>query len=80
MGVTDALTMGMEGVISIFIFLIIFGALLPTIIGTIENSSGVGLPQVTILIVSLLGLIFVVGVFMRLYKKITEPDRPEIQY
>lgn len=80
MGITDALTMGMEGVISIFIFLILFGALLPTIIGTIENSSGVGLPQVTILIVSLLGLIFVVGVFMRLYKKITEPDRPEIQY
>ena len=80
MGITDALTMGMEGVISIFIFLIIFGALLPTIIGTIENSSGVGLPQVTILVVSLLGLIFVVGVFMRLYKKITEPDRPEIQY
>jgi len=80
MGITDALTMGMEGVISIFIFLILFGALLPTIIGTIENSSGVGLPQVTILVVSLLGLIFVVGVFMRLYKKITEPDRPEIQY
>jgi len=80
MGITDALTMGMEGVISIFIFLILFGALLPTIIETINNTSGAGLPQVTILIVSLLGLIFVVGVFMRLYKKITEPDRPEIQY
>jgi len=80
MGITDALTMGIEGVISIFIFLILFGALLPSIIDTINNSSGLGLPQVTILIVSLLGLIFVVGVFMRLYKKITEPDRPEIQY
>jgi F0F1-type ATP synthase assembly protein I len=80
MGISSALTMGMEGIISIFIFLILFGALLPSIIDTINNTSGLGLPQVTILIVSLLGLIFVVGVFMRVYKTITEPDRPEIQY
>jgi hypothetical protein len=38
------------------------------------------LPGVTILIVSLLGLIFAVGIFMRIYKSLTEPDRPEIQY
>jgi len=80
MGISDALTMGVEGVVAIFIFLIFFGALLPSIIDTINNSTGIGLPQVTILIVSLLGLIFVLGVFMRLYKKITEPDRPELQY
>lgn len=80
MGISDALTMGMEGIIAIFIFLIMFGALLPSIVDTVNNTSGIGLPSVTILIVSLLGLIFVVGVFMRLYKKITEPDRPEIQY
>ena len=80
MGISDALTMGIEGVVAIFIFLIFFGALLPSIIDTINNSTGIGLPQVTILIVSLLGLIFVLGVFMRLYKKITEPDRPELQY
>jgi hypothetical protein len=53
----------------------------PSVIGTIQNNSTVmGLPEVTILIFSLLGLLFVLGLFMKMWKKLTEPDRPEMIY
>lgn len=81
MGVTDTLTFAVEGIIAIFIFIIFFSALAPSVIGYIQNnSSTIGLPEVTILIFSLLAMLFVLGIFMRLWKKLTEPDRPEIMY
>ena len=79
MGMTDALTFGIEGVIGIFIFMVLFTALLPMIIDTINNGSGVGMPGVTILIVSLLGLIFVAGVLLRMWKKVTGQDEQPSQ-
>jgi len=36
----------------------------------------IGLPQATILIFSLLALVFVLGIFMMMWKKITEPQQP----
>jgi hypothetical protein len=77
MGLSDALSFGIEGVIGIFIFIIFFTALAPTVIDYINNNSTViGLPQATILIFSLLALVFVVGIFMMMWKKITTPDQP----
>ena len=79
MGFNETLTFGIEAIIGIFIFFIIFTAFLPTLIGYIQNNSSVlGLPEATILIVSLFGLLFVLGVFMKLWKKLTEPDRPQV--
>ena len=81
MGVSETLTFGVEAVIAIFIFTIFFSAMAPSVIGTIQNNSTVmGLPEVTILIFSLLGLLFVLGLFMKMWKKLTEPDRPEMIY
>jgi len=81
MGFSDSLTLGIEIVMGILIFLAFLTALAPTVIGLIQNNSTViGLPEVTLLVFSLLGLIFVMGAFMKLWKKLTEPDRPEIQY
>jgi hypothetical protein len=77
MGLSDALSFGIEGIIGIFIFIIFFTALAPSVIDYINNNSTViGLPQATILIFSLLALVFVVGIFMMLWKKITEPQQP----
>lgn len=76
-GITDALTFGIEGVIGTFIFLIVFTAFLPSIIDTINNGSGFGLPQATILIVSLIGLIFVAGIALRIWKKVTGQDNEQ---
>jgi hypothetical protein len=77
MGLNDALSFGIEGVIGIFIFIIFFTALAPTVIDYINNNSTViGLPQATILIFSLLAIVFVIGIFMMLWKKITTPDQP----
>jgi len=79
MAFSDTLTFGIEAVMGIFIFFILFTALLPTIIGYIQNNSTtLGLPEATILIVSLLGLVFVLGVFMMLWKKLTQPERPQV--
>ena len=75
MGLTDALTFGIEGIMAIFIFIIFFTALAPTVIDYINNNSTVlGLPQVTILVFSLLALIFVLGIFMMMWKKVTGQD------
>jgi hypothetical protein len=38
------------------------------------------LPSVTILIISLMVLLFALGLFMRFWKMLTQPERPEIQY
>ena len=78
MGLTDGLTMAIEGIMAIFIFSIFFTALLPSIIDTINNGTGVGMPEATILIVSLILIVFVVGIVMRLYKNITQPDQPQM--
>jgi len=79
MAFSDTLTFGIEAVMGILIFFILFTALLPTIIGYIQNNSTtLGLPEATILIVSLLGLVFVLGVFMMLWKKLTQPERPQV--
>jgi hypothetical protein len=81
MGLSDALSFGIEGVIGIFIFVIFFTALAPTIIEYINNNSTVlGLPEATILIFSLLVLVFVVGIFMMMWKKITGQDNQPPQY
>ena len=81
MGLNDALTFGIEGVIGIFIFIIFFSSLAPSVIGYINNNSSViGLPEATILIFSLLALVFVLGIFMMLWKKITGQDQQPPQY
>jgi len=81
MGLNDALTFGIEGVIGIFIFIIFFTALAPTVIGYINNNStSIGLPQATILIFSLLALVFVLGIFMMMWKKITGQDNQQPGY
>ena len=81
MSFSETVAFGIEGIIGIFIFIVFFGALAPSVIGHIQNNSAViGLPEVTILIFSLLGLLFVLGVFMRMWKKLTSPDRPQMEY
>jgi len=78
MGLSDALSFGVEGLIGIFIFVIMFSAIAPMIIEYINNNSTViGLPQATILIVSLLVLVFVLGIFMMIWKKITGQDQQQ---
>ena len=77
MGLTDAATMAIEALMAIFIFSIFFTALLPSIIDTINNGTGVGLPEATILIVSLMLVLFVVGIIMNLYKQISNPSPPQ---
>ena len=79
MSFSETLTFGIEGLMGIFIFIIFFSALAPTVIGYIQNNSTViGLPTATILVFSLLAIVFIMGVFMRLWKKLTEPDKPQM--
>jgi hypothetical protein len=81
MGLSDALSFGIEGLMGIFIFVIFFSALAPYIIDYINNNStSIGLPEATILIVSLLVLVFVLGIFMRLWKKVTGQDNEPPAY
>lgn len=81
MGMSDVVSYGIEFTIGAFIFIIFFTAIAPTMFEYINNNSTViGLPSVTILILSLMVLLFILGIFMKLWKKLTEPDRPEIQY
>jgi len=81
MGMSETLTFAIEGVVGLFIFIIFFGALAPTLFEYINNNSTViGLPSVTILIVSLMVLLFALGIFMKFWKMLTQPERPEIQY
>jgi hypothetical protein len=76
---SDTVGFGIEGIIGIFIFVIFFGAMAPSVIGHIQNNSSViGLPEATILVFSLLVILFVLGVFMRMWKKLTQPERPEM--
>jgi len=79
--VSESLSFGVEAIIGIFIFFILFTSLLPTIIDYINNnSSSLGLPQATILIVSLFGLIFVAGIMLKFWNKITGKDNEPPQY
>ena len=75
--ISESVSFGVEAVIGIFIFFIIFTAFLPTIIDYINNNSAsIGLPQVTILIVSLFGLVFVAGILLKFWDKVTGKDQP----
>ena len=79
--VSESLSFGVEAIIGIFIFFILFTSLLPTIIDYINNnSSSLGLPQATILIVSLFGLILVAGIMLKFWNKITGKDNEPPQY
>jgi cytochrome bd-type quinol oxidase subunit 2 len=79
--VSESLSFGVEAIIGIFIFFILFTSLLPTIIEYINNNStSIGLPQATILIVSLFGLIFVAGIMLKFWNKITGKDNEPPQY
>jgi hypothetical protein len=81
MSFSETVSFGIEGIIGIFIFIIFFGALAPSVIGYIQNNSAsIGLPEATILVFSLIALLFVLGVFMKLWKKLTQPDRPQMEY
>jgi uncharacterized membrane protein YjfL (UPF0719 family) len=76
--VSESVSFGVDAVIGIFIFFIIFTAFLPTLIEYINNNStSVGLPQVTILIVSLFGLIFVAGMLLKMWDKMTGKEPPQ---
>jgi len=81
MGMSETMTFAIEGVIGLFIFVVFFSAIGPTIIGYINNNSDViGLSSVTVLVISLFVLLFALGLFMKFWKMLTQPDRPEIQY
>lgn len=70
--VSESVSFGVEAIIGIFIFFIIFTAFLPTVIDYINNNSAsIGLPQVTILIVSLFGLVFVAGMLLKFWNQLT---------
>lgn len=76
--VSESVSFGVEAIIGIFIFFIIFTAFLPTIIDYINNNSTViGLPQVTILIVSLFGLVFVAGILLKFWNKVSGNDQSQ---
>jgi len=79
MSFTETVQFGIEGIIGVFIFIIFFSAMAPSVIGYIQNNSTViGLPEMTILVFSLFAVLFVLGVFMQLWKKLTEPERPQM--
>jgi hypothetical protein len=81
MGFNDSLVLGVEILIGCVIFFSFFAGLAPTVIGIIQNAgSSIGMSATTILVFSLLGLAFVVGSFLKLFKQLTSPDKPEIQY
>ena len=40
MSFSETVSFGIEGIIGIFIFIIFFGALAPSVIGYIQNNSG----------------------------------------
>jgi membrane protein DedA with SNARE-associated domain len=81
MGFSDSLTFGVEAIIGLLIFVIFFTSLAPTVIDTINNNSSyVGLPQATILIFSLILLVFVAGIAMRMWKKVSGQEPPQNGY
>jgi divalent metal cation (Fe/Co/Zn/Cd) transporter len=81
MGFSDSLTFAVEAIIGVMIFVIFFSALAPTVIGTINNNSSyIGLPQATILIFSLILLVFVAGIAMRIWKKLSGQEPPANGY
>lgn len=81
MGFTDSLNLGIETIFGILIFAALFVAIMPTAIEYVENAgAAVGMPSTVILVMSLMLLAFVVGAFLKMFKKVSEPDRPEIQY
>jgi hypothetical protein len=81
MGFTDSLNLSIEVLFGILIFSALFVAIMPTAIEYVENASAsVGMPATVTLVMSLILLAFVVGAFLKMFKKVSEPDRPEIQY
>ena len=79
--IEDALEYGITLVIGILVFTIFFSGLAPTVIEYINNNSAsIGLPQVSILMFSLLVVIFIVGGLLKFWRKITGPDSPRVEY
>jgi len=76
MGVTNAAKIATEGIIAIFLITIFFTALIPSIIDMINNTPSIGMPQATILIVSLLLLFVVLGITLMIFNEITTPTPP----
>jgi xanthine/uracil/vitamin C permease (AzgA family) len=75
--ISESVGFAVEAIIGIFIFFILFSVFLPMIIDTINNNSTtIGMPQATILVVSLLGLIFVAGLMLKFWDKVTGKDNP----
>ena len=75
--VSESVLSGVEAIIGIFIFFILFTSFLPTIIDYINNNSTtIGMPQATILVVSLFGLLFVAGMMLKMWNKVTGKDNP----
>jgi hypothetical protein len=70
-----------EGIMAVFIIVIFFTALAPTVIGYINNNSTyIGLPQATILIFSLIVIVVVMGITLRIWRSLTEPEQPRMGY
>ena len=81
MGVGDSVNLIVESIFAIFIIIIFFTALAPTVIGYINNNSAsIGLPQATILIFSLIVIVVVMGFILRIWKSLTEPEQPRMGY
>jgi hypothetical protein len=81
MGINSSLSFAINAVIATFIFTVIFTAFLPTLIDFINNNSDVlALPQVTILLVSLMLFIFVAGIILRIWNNITGNEPPNNGY
>lgn len=81
MAIGNTISLVMEGIMGSFIVIIFFTALAPTVIEYINNNSTViGMPQATILIFSLIVIVFVIGIIMKIWKSFTEPERPTMVY
>ena len=81
MALGDSINLVIEGIMGIFICVIFFTAIAPTVIDYINNNSAsIGMPQATILIFSLIVIVVVLGIIMRIWKSFTEPEQPRMGY
>jgi len=81
MALGNSISLVIEGIMAIFIIVIMFTALAPTVIDYINNNSAsIGMPQATILIFSLIVIVVVIGITLRIWKSLTEPEQPRMGY
>ena len=81
MALGNSVNLVIESIFAVFIIVIFFTALAPTIIDYINNNSAsIGLPQATILIFSLIVIVVVMGFILRIWKNLTEPEQPRMGY